>query len=59
MLVLMRWLQLYILADPTAAQPDVAADLQGVFNGAFTKAKPAAGLHNFNYMPVLLTHLQQ
>lgn len=43
MLALIRWLQLYMLADPAAAQPDVAVDLQGVFNGAFTKAKPAAG----------------
>lgn len=43
MLALMRWLQLYMLADPAAAQPDVAVDLQGVFTGAFTKAKPAAG----------------
>ena len=43
MLALMRWLQLYMLADPAAAQPDVAVDLEGVFNGAFTKAKPAAG----------------
>ncbi|DBB15045.1 TPA: hypothetical protein ACH3X3_004628 [Trebouxia sp. C0006] len=42
MVGLMRWLQLYILSDPAAAQPDVAADLQGVFNGAFTKTKPAA-----------------
>ena len=43
MLALMRWLQLYMLADPAAAQSDVAVDLEGVFNGAFTKAKPAAG----------------
>lgn len=43
MLALVRWLQLYILADPAAAQPDVALDLQGVFNGAFGKAKLAAG----------------
>ena len=43
MLALIRWLQLYMLADPAAAQPDVAVDLEGVFNGAFTKAKPAAG----------------
>ncbi|DBB02081.1 TPA: DNA-directed DNA polymerase [Trebouxia sp. C0004] len=42
MVGLMRWLQLYILSDPAAAQPDVAADLQGVFNGAFRKSKPAA-----------------
>ena len=44
MLALMRWLQLYILADPAAAQPDVAVDLEGVFNGAFTKAKQDTGL---------------
>ncbi len=44
MVGLMRWLQLYILSDPAAAQPDVAADLQGVCNGAFTKTKPAAGV---------------
>ena len=44
MLGLMRWLQLYILSDPAAAQPDVAADLHGVFNGAFTKTKPGAGV---------------
>jgi hypothetical protein len=44
MVGLMRWLQLYILSDPAAAQPDVAADLEGVFNGAFTKTKPAAGV---------------
>lgn len=43
MLALMRWLQLYMLADPAATQPDVAADLQGVFTGAFTKVKPVAG----------------
>ena len=43
MLALMRWLQLYMLADPAAAQPDVAVDLEGVFAGAFTKAKQAAG----------------
>ena len=40
---LMRWLQLYMLADPAATQPDVAQDLEGVFSGAFTKAKSAAG----------------
>lgn len=44
MVGLMRWLQLYILSDPAAAQPDVAADLQGVFSSAFTKTKPAAGV---------------
>ena len=43
MLALMRWLQLYILADPAAAQPDVAVDLQGVFSGAFTNVKQDAG----------------
>ena len=43
MLGLMRWLQLYILADPAATQPDVAVDLEGVFKGAFSKGKPAAG----------------
>lgn len=43
MLALMRWLQLYMLADPAAAQSDVAVDLEGVFNGAFTKGNPAAG----------------
>lgn len=43
MLGLMRWLQLYMLADPAAAQPDVAVDLEGVYNGAFNNAKPAAG----------------
>ena len=43
MLGLMRWLQLYILADPAATQPDVAVDLEGVFKGAFGKGKPAAG----------------
>ncbi|KAL3135482.1 hypothetical protein ABBQ38_005962 [Trebouxia sp. C0009 RCD-2024] len=42
MLGLMRWLQLYILADPAATQPDVAVDLEGVFKGAFGKGKPAA-----------------
>ena len=44
LLALMRWLQLYILADPAAAQPDVAADLEGVFKGAFTNTKAAAGV---------------
>ena len=44
LLALMRWLQLYILADPAAAQPDVAADLEGVFKGAFTKKKAAEGV---------------
>jgi len=52
MVGLMRWLQLYILSDPAAAQPDVAADLQGVFNGAFTKTKPAAGV-----CPAVISHL--
>ncbi|KAL3158646.1 hypothetical protein ABBQ32_011390 [Trebouxia sp. C0010 RCD-2024] len=42
MLGLMRWLQLYILADPAATQPDVAVDLEGVFKGAFSKGKSAA-----------------
>lgn len=44
LLALMRWLQLYILADPASAQPDVAADLEGVFKGAFTNSKAAAGV---------------
>ena len=33
---LMRWLHLYILAEPTATQADVPADLASVFSGALT-----------------------
>lgn len=69
MLGLMRWLQLYMLADPAAAQPDVAVDLEGIYNGAFNKAKPAAGgvpvMHHLEVLllngPMLLVvpHLMQ
>ena len=43
MLALVGWLQLYLLADPASMELDVAADLQGVFAGAFTQAKDAQG----------------
>ena len=41
LLALVRWLQLYLLADPASVELNVAADLQGAVAGAFSKTQRA------------------
>ena len=40
---LMRLVTLYIMAEPANTDPDLATDVEGIFNGAFKGVKPKDG----------------